>query len=254
MGNLPDIPGGTFPGRHSPRDRSAYEAATGAFEASSIPLLDKLECFPRFTTKRSLARFLARERLFERILNVHGIIVECGVFHGAGLFTWAQLSSIHEPSNHTRRIVGFDTFSGFPSVHAADNAGNRTSQPGDLQGSPLGELLLSVQKSDQERYLSHIPNIELVAGDVIETAPRYLDSHPHTLIALLYLDFDLYEPTRAALEHFLPRMPKGAVVAFDELNCESFPGETRAFLEQMGTSRFSLQRFPWDPWISYVQL
>ena len=50
---------------------------------------------------------------------------------------------------------------------------------------------------------------------------------------MLYLDFDIYEPTLTALENFLPRMPKGSVIAFDELNNPDWPGETMAFLESM---------------------
>ena len=39
---------------------------------------------------------------------------------GAGLMTWNQLSSIFEPVNHTRKIIGFDTFSGFTSLKQED--------------------------------------------------------------------------------------------------------------------------------------
>lgn len=249
------IPNGSYEGRHSGKDRSAYSLAEQAFAQSSIPLLDKLEAFPRFATKRAIARFMAKERLYEQVLPINGIVVECGVFNGAGLFTWAQLANIHEPVNYTRRIVGFDTFAGFPSVNEEkDNSGVQASREGDLRGSPLHELQLSVEKYNQERHLSHIPNVELVQGDFNETAPQYLARHPHTIVSLLYLDFDLYEPTRKALELFLPRMPKGAVVAFDELNCESFPGETQAFHEVMGIGAHRLQRFAFDPWISYIVL
>ena len=119
-GKAAAIPNGAYAGRHSGADRDAYRLAQDAFETSSIPLLDKLESFPRFATKRSLARFMAKQKLFEKVLNINGIIVECGVFNGAGLFTWAQLSNIYEPVNYNRKIVGFDTFAGFPSVHKSD--------------------------------------------------------------------------------------------------------------------------------------
>ena len=49
-------------------------------------------------------------------------------------------------------------------------------------------------------------------------------------MSLLFLDFDLYEPTKAALEQFVPRMPRGAVLAFDELDNPIWPGETKALL------------------------
>jgi cephalosporin hydroxylase len=63
------------------------------------------------------------------------------------------------------------------------------------------------------------------------TARQFLTDFPHLVISCLYLDFDIYQPTKVALEHFLPRMPKGSVLVFDELNEEAFPGETIAVME-----------------------
>lgn len=248
------IPNGAFEGRHSQKDKNAYNLAEQAFEKSSISLLDKLESFPRFSTKRSLARFIAKEKLFEQILHINGIIVECGVFNGAGLFTWAQLSNIYEPINYNRKIVGFDTFEGFPSVDRIDNTGVLVSKEGDLKGSSVEELELSLEKFNNERHLSHIKNVSLVKGDFNTTAKEYIEKNQHTIISLLYLDFDLYEPTKTALQLFLPRMPKGAIVAFDEINCESFPGETIALHEVIGIDSYKISRFPFEPWISYIVL
>ena len=251
----PIIPKGTFQKRHSEKDKSSYELTEQAFDAASIPTIDRLEAFARFSTKRSVARFLVKHELFKRILNINGNIIECGVFNGAGLFTWAQLSNIYEPTNHTRKIIGFDTFDGFPSVlESKDNTGVLQSKKGDLMGSTYDQILISVNKYNAERHLSHIPNIHLVKGDFMETSSGFLESNQHTLVSLLYLDFDLYEPTKKALEVFLPRMPKGAIIAFDELNCESFPGETLAMLEMLSIGSHRLERSPIDPWISFIQL
>ena len=252
--NDKSIPNGAFEGRHNINDKRAYGLAEHAFEKSTIPLLDKLETFPRFSTKRSLARFIAKEKIFEKILHVNGIIVECGVFNGAGLFTWAQLSNIYEPVNYNRKIVGFDTFEGFPNVSSTDNTGILISKKGDLRGSVLEEIEISLEKYNNERHLHHIKTVHLVKGDFSATAEQYLESNPQTIISLLYLDFDLYEPTKKALELFLPRMPKGAIVAFDEINCETFPGETIAMQEIIGISKYEIKRFPFEPWISYIVL
>jgi hypothetical protein len=249
------VPNGASEARHNEKDRQSYSLAERAFLESRIGLLDKLESFPRFATKRSIARFLAKQEIFRKIIGTTGIVVECGVFNGAGLFTWAQLSNIFEPSNYTRKIVGFDTFEGFPEVNEAlDNSGTLLSRPGDLCGSALDELQVSAAKYNAERHLAHIKNLEFVQGDFMKTSVQYLERNAHTIVSLLYLDFDLYEPTRKALEVFLPRMPKGSIVAFDEINCESFPGETRALNEVMGIGKHHIQRFPFDPWISYIEL
>jgi hypothetical protein len=248
------MPTGTLSARHSANDRQAFDLAQQAFDTSSLSVIDKLDAFPRFTTKRSIARFLAKTELFKRVINVNGSIVECGVFNGAGLFTWAHMSNIYEPANHSRKIIGFDTFEGFPSIDDRDNTGVLKSKEGDLRGSTLDQLQISVKKSNAERHLSHIENIFLVQGDFMNTAEAYLDQNRHLLISLLYLDFDLFEPTKRALELFLPRMPKGAIVAFDELNCDSFPGETLAFLDSIDIRAARLERSPIDPWISFLEL
>jgi len=245
----------TVANRHSDKDRSAFALGQRAFAEATIPVVDKLEAFARFAPKRSVARFLMRAEIFKQhVLHSNGAIIECGVFNGAGLFSWAQLSNIYEPSNHTRRIIGFDTFEGFPNVDARDNAGDIEWKQGDLHGSSVEQLQISIDKFNSERHLSHINNMMLVKGDFMKTAEDFLAKNTHMLISLLYLDFDLYEPTKLALELFLPRMPKGAVIAFDELNCESFPGETLAFLESIDIRTAELKRSPIDPWISYLVL
>jgi hypothetical protein len=76
----------------------------------------------------------------------------------------------------------------------------------------------------------------------------------HLLVSLLFIDLDLYEPTKAALEHILPRMPKGSIVAFDELDNPIWPGETEALLEKMPVNRLRIQRFDWDPYIGFAVL
>ncbi|MFC5401871.1 TylF/MycF/NovP-related O-methyltransferase [Cohnella soli] len=239
---------------HSKQDRHAHRLAEKTFRASQTSLINKLEAFPRFATKRSVARFLARYEIYKELLHVNGSIVECGVFNGAGFFSWAQFANIFEPSNHSRKIIGFDTFEGFPSLSGEDEDERKTFTAGDMRGDTADQLRASIGKYDAERHLSHIPNAEIVQGDFMETAESYVAAHPHLLVALLYLDFDLFEPTRKALELFLPRMPKGAIVCFDELNCEAFPGETAALLEMLPIRHCELRRFPFDPWISYMKL
>ena len=168
---------------------------------------------------------------------------------------WAHFSAILEPYNHTRRVIGFDTFSGFSEVHEKDvqRGTSEHLHPGAFQtdGTILEEIKHLVAIHDRNRPLGHIPKVELVVGDASQTIPRYIEEHPHLLVSLLYLDFDLYEPTKVALEQLYPRVVKGGIVAFDELNCPDFPGETIALLETMDLAQVELRRFLFDPYISY---
>jgi hypothetical protein len=96
-----------------------------------------------------------------------------------------------------------------------------------------------------------LPKIELVKGDALTTIPQYIKDNPHLIIALLYLDFDLYEPTKIALEYLLPLVPKEGIVAFDELNQKRRQGETIALKEHLSISGINLRRFFYDPHVAY---
>jgi hypothetical protein len=58
----------------------------------------------------------------------------------------------------------------------------------------------------------------------------------------------------AALEQFVPRMPKGAVIAFDELNHEVWPGETVAVMKTIGLRNLRVERLPWGSTVSFAVL
>lgn len=214
----------------------------------------KLENFPKYVRRQQLKRFLALYELFKLILPVKGSIVECGVFRGFSLMSWAKLSTILEPENLTRRIYGFDSFSGFPSVDSTDRSGGGIAEIGDFETSSYEELLELIQVYDQDRFLGHMSKVHLIRGDVTKTVPAFVEQNPHLLVSLLFIDLDLFEPTRVALEQILPRMPKGAILAFDELDNPIWPGETQAMLKQLQINRLELQRLPWDPYIGFARV
>ena len=214
----------------------------------------KLENFPKYVRRQHLKRFLAMYELFKLILPVKGSIVECGVFRGFSLMSWAKLSTILEPENLTRRIYGFDTFNGFPTVSSSDRNGSGVAEVGDFQTSSYEELLELIRLYDQDRFLGHIPKMQLIRGDVIKTIPEFVQQNRHLLVSLLFIDLDLYEPTKVALEQIVPRMPKGAIIAFDELDNPIWPGETEALLEKLSVNQLEIRRLDWDPYIGYAIL
>jgi hypothetical protein len=214
----------------------------------------KLENFPKYVRRQHLKRFIAMYEIFKLALPVKGSIVECGVFKGFGVMSWAKLSAILEPENLTRRVYAFDSFAGFPTIHAKDHTSVATVTAGGLCADSYDELQSLIAEYDRDRFLGHVDKVHLVKGNVLETIPLFLEQNPHLLVSLLFLDMDLYEPTKAALRHFLPRMPKGALLVFDELDNPMWPGETLAALEELQLGRVALRRFEWDPYISYVIL
>ncbi|PLX66988.1 MAG: dTDP-6-deoxy-L-hexose 3-O-methyltransferase [Denitrovibrio sp.] len=237
----------------SSNDLNQFSATSELFEKDQIDLIEKIDAFPRYASRQSIAKFFTKYEIFKKIVNINGSIVECGVLHGAGTLSWAKLSSIFEPVNHTRKIIGFDTFEGFVDIHDKDKKGGTSShfKTGGLTGLNYDDVQKGVEVYDLNRPLNHIEKVELIKGDLCVTAPKYVEENPHLVVSLLYLDVDLYEPTLKALEVFYPRMPKGSIIVFDELNAKMFPGETRAVEEFLGFNNIKIERFPFDSYVSY---
>lgn len=212
----------------------------------------KLENFTKYVRRQHLKRFLALYEVFKLVLPVKGSVIECGVWRGFSLMAWAKLSTMLEPENLTRRVYGFDTFEGFPSVHDMDQSAFKSNERGELSSDSYDEITQLIKEYDADRFLGHIGKVELIKGDMAKTIPEFIERHQHLMVSLLFIDCDLYEPTRTALEHFLPRMPKGAIVAFDDLDNPIWPGETLAILETVGLNKLKLQRLEWDPYIAYA--
>ena len=223
--------------------------------SSGYSHVERMMNFPLYTPRQDMARFLVKHEIFKRVLGVHGSIVECGVFFGGGLMGWAQLSAIYEPVNHQRRVIGFDTFAGFPGM-AGEDTGSESAEAhaGGLAVDSYEEISRAAELFDANRPVGHIPKVELVRGDATETIPRFVEENPQLIVSLLYLDFDIHAPTKVALEHFLPRMPRGAIVAFDELNLRDWPGESIALLESVDIRRLELERLPIGSTISFARL
>jgi Macrocin-O-methyltransferase (TylF) len=215
--------------------------------------VEKLQNFAKYVPTQDIRKFICRHEIFKRVLNVHGSIVECGVLYGGGLMSWAQLSEVYEPLNHLRQIIGFDTFDGFCSLCDKDRSDlAMQGKPGGLSIDTYEDLQESIALYDRNRFLKHIQKVRLVKGDVSKTLPCYLEKNPYLVVALLWLDFDVYEPTKAALKYLLPRIPKGGMIAFDELNHEVWPGETIAVMEEIGLSNLRIERLSFGSTVSFA--
>ncbi len=200
-------------------------------------------------SRQTFTGILTRIELFKMVREVQGSIVECGVYKANNLMTFFHMSNIFEPFNFNRKIIGFDTFEGFPSTSHSDP----TAVKGHLSDTNLARISELINAQELNKALPYINKIELVKGDIFQTIAKYKEENPHLIVALLYLDFDLYEPTKIALEELLPLVPKGGIVAFDELNQFRWAGETKALHEVLGINNVELRKFEFDPHVSYFR-
>jgi hypothetical protein len=238
--------------RHEP-ERRQPELLEQLYEHSPLSTFEMFRAFPVFTPRYNLARFLAHYELFKQIVEVPGVIIDIGVYRGASAFTWAKLCEIFCPTDVRKIVYGFDTFEGFPSLAPQDGAGNPGQDiriGGYAGGDNIEEdLRLARLAMNQDRHLAHVERIEFVRGDLATTVPRFVTERGEGLrVALLNLDADLYEPTRVALEQFVPTMAPGGLIVLDEYAVTTFPGESKAvdeyFLHRFG-QRPRIQKFPW---------
>lgn len=233
-------------------DRESSKEYSRIFEESGDSTESKLRNFPKYVRRQEITKLLARYEIFKKILHTKGSIIECGVFRGSGVMSWGLFSEILEPVNMTRRIYGFDTFSGFPNISEKDDNSFRKPSEGDLKADVYDELQTIIKTFDRGRFLGHIDKIKLIKGDASVTIPEFVKNNQHLLVSLLFLDFDLYEPTKTAIENFFPRMPKGSIIAFDEIDNPVWPGETLALFDTLGINRLKIERLDFDPYIGFA--
>jgi len=239
----------------SPGEKEILKQFVAHLKASPLPDDEVLPNLGLFLTSKNLSRILFFYEIYKRIVNTHGIIVEFGVRWGQTLAVMSALRGIFEPFNRHRKIVGFDTFEGFQGMSREDGElcqckDGSFSVPAGYEG--YLDKILSMQ--EKLNPMSHLERYELVKGNAVITVPQYLKNHPETIISLAVFDFDIYAPTRAALEAIRPHLCRGSVLVFDELCDDILPGETIALKETLGLNNVRIQRYPMTSRISFIEI
>ncbi len=203
-----------------------------------------------FLDSKHLSRILFMDFLYRQIIDVQGVVIDFGTRWGHNLALFSALRGIYEPFNRHRKIIGFDTFTGFPSTTEKDG---KLWHPGELTVSEgyVGYLSRLLELHENLNPIPHIRKFDIRVGGAAVEIVNYLQEAPETIVALAYFDFDLYEPTKKCLEAIRPRITKGSVLGFDELNDPDSPGETLALMETFGLNQVSLKRFPYASRVSY---
>jgi len=185
-----------------------------------------------------VAKMVAHLETYRRVLDVPGAIIECGVFKGASFVTLATLRELLDPTPN-RRLVGFDTFAEFPLTNFEPDVVKR-----DAFVREAGSR--SITRDELNAVLERkglAANVQLVAGNILETLPKFVDANPELKVALLNLDTDIYEPARVILEQLWPRMSPGGVVMLDDYGV--FEGETKAVDEYFAGQSITIEELPY---------
>jgi hypothetical protein len=247
------------PDNFSPRSSTSEKDRRAAFsrlvKASPIPQSELVYSqLSLYLSRQELSRLIALSDLYRNyVIQSHGLMIEFGTCYGRTAALLTNLRSILEPYNFTRRLVIFDTFSGLSGTTSVDGTDRLAVDGAYSAGAGYQDHLDSVLAyHEAEAPVSHIKKFEIIKGDASETVPAYLKSHPETVISFVYFDFDIYKPTKVALQAIKPHLTRSSVIVFDQLNCPEFPGETLAVSEVLGLNNCNLRRSPLTPWMSYI--
>lgn len=126
--------------------------------------------------------------------GLRGVVVEFGMFKGG---TTMLLSRFAEALKVDWAVIGFDTFAGFPPRRS----------PLDMYAHPDCVFL---DESAARRYLDE-RNVEIVAGDVVETVERLNRED----IVLAFVDTDNYTSASKVVEVVADRILVGGAFVFD---------------------------------------
>ncbi|MCR2745787.1 TylF/MycF family methyltransferase [Limnobacter parvus] len=159
-------------------------------------------------------------RLWSLMLNlkqleeqgVQGDFAELGVWRGN---TAAVLA--HYAKQQGRQVFLFDTFEGF---NANDLKGvDQKHVEGAFQNTSV-ELVRSI--------VGHVDCSHIVQGYFPESLQP---EHAERTYSAVSLDCDLYEPMKAGLAFFYPRMPKGGIFFLHDYSSHYWPGSKQAIDE-----------------------
>ena len=163
----------------------------------------------------SIERCWTLSQMLAQALNVEGDVMEAGVFRGGT----ARLLKLGVENASGRNLMLFDSFEGMESVSRTEDR----HQQGDFADTSLERV---------QRVVGTEPFIDYRKGWV----PKTFEGLEQRTFCFAHIDLDLYQSILDCLEFLYPRMPRGAVMVFDDYGFPSCPGARRA-VEQFFTGR-----------------
>lgn len=236
----------------SPEKNEKHESSVLTFSSDNSvdarkEIFSRLQSYPASPeeTERSLglflrgsllARFMAIDQLYRKIVDLPGIIIDLGTWRGQTAVLCENLRAIHEPLNFYRRIACFDTFDGYSGFSDRDkptdlHQDGTYAVGGESYADYLRQLLRLHENSNA---MGHNCDKHLVIeGDCRETLPDFFAQHSHEVVALAFFDVNAYDPTQSAFDVIWKRLVPGGLVAFWQLTRSAVPAEGTVYAEHI---------------------
>lgn len=151
--------------------------------------------------------FLDNLWLAERVRNIPGCVVECGVWRGG---MSAGFCRVLGPE---RNYHLFDSFLGLPEAREIDGASAIEWQKNVQSPQYYDNCRAPVEFAREAMNRSGASAFQLIAGWFEDTVPKHRLNEP---IALLHLDADWYDSTKVCLDTFFDQVATGGIIIIDD--------------------------------------
>jgi O-methyltransferase len=175
--------------------------------------------------------FIDNLRLASTIKNISGEIVECGTWRGG------MIAGIADVLGAGRHYHLFDSFEGLPPAREIDGAAALAWQRNTSGPVYHNNCRASEDEARHAMSMSAARNYTLVKGWFDETLPR-ANVGP---IALLRMDADWYDSTKAILENIAPSVVPGGLIVIDDYY--TWDGCTRAVNESATQRNWMIRQY-----------
>jgi hypothetical protein len=161
---------------------------------------------------RVFNKMMKRIELYYKVKDLHGDIVEVGVFKGAGMGLFLNLKRMYEP-NSLMKVIGFDYFNSKSLLDTLDGL-NKQMMTNVLNRAENSEL--TIESVSKRLSGFSVNDYILVQGDAVVNCDKFYMSNPGARIKLLYMDIDIGEPTYKILKLLWNRIINGGIIVLDE--------------------------------------
>lgn len=193
-----------------------------------IYFLKKISLLYRYRNNIDRARAIDKYLRYIKFSAVEGDYFEFGVYTGE-TFGYAYHSA-QLRGQYKMHFLAFDSFEGFSEVNEADNTGVLVK---GNRAFSFDEFIKKIKKDNLD-----LGKVSIIKGWFDQTLSKNSENTKNIVgdrkIAIAYMDADLYEPTKIALEYITDKLSDGAVVCFDNwflLKGHPERGEIKAFNE-----------------------